>query len=497
MLKNNYIPNKETVLAFLPIPDLKRKNIIISGTNKQLQERVLLNLPISKEQTKKTAYLFFNAPTAEEQAFKVYEFLRKNINFIPDGMHYQDVKLPSSLLKIGSGDCKSFTNFAFGNLSNLGFKCTVRFVSQKQNDKSPDHVYLIAEKNNKKFIIDGTINQFNKEVKYFYKYDYPMNISTITGPFIELNNSGINGRKRDNKTILTKQNFSSSKLEEAFNNKNGFIYENIPELREAVANYARTLINNLHKNKGVTGPFIGAGGKGKAKVKAAIKKPAQAVKKAVQTTAKAAPKVFQGVKKVTAAPPRNAFLALVEFNIHHIATDLSKANQPKLLKKWQQLGGNPSVLQKAILKGSKKKPILGPVNDGIGEPLTAATLAATLAAATPIIVILNEFISEGKKLKGNILPKNSEVMPVVLPPGNGSGVLANIDTKKPGPGEEPGNNYSPGPGPGEGPGPGNNYSPGSGEAPGPEEPPPPPPAENKNNWILPTAVIAVLILALK
>ena len=70
-------------------------------------------------------------------------------------------------------------------------------------------------------------------------------------------------------------------------------------------------------------------------------------------------KIFKGIKKISLAANRNAFLALVRLNLRGLALKLKRVNQTKMLRLWERLGGNKKSLLKAISKGSQKRPLLG------------------------------------------------------------------------------------------------------------------------------------------
>lgn len=107
------------------------------------------------------------------------------------------------------------------------------------------------------------------------------------------------------------------------------------------------------------------------------------LKKAVDTVKKAGKVVL----KFAAAPARNSFLLLVDVNFTGIATKLSTAQQNNangVARFWSSAGGDINALKKAIEKGAKKKRILG-----VGA---VPALAAPIAAATPILVKLADFL---------------------------------------------------------------------------------------------------------
>ena len=131
-----------------------------------------------------------------------------------------------------------------------------------------------------------------------------------------------------------------------------------------------------------------------------IGRPSKAQRKARRTARRAAGKGFgqklkkglRGVLKIAAVPARQAFLGLVQLNVHNLAKKLAVAytkNPSGLKNLWEGFGGNISKLVGAINRGKKKRRILG--FNSIGEPLTAAGL---LAAASPIVIKVVDFLKK-------------------------------------------------------------------------------------------------------
>lgn len=128
------------------------------------------------------------------------------------------------------------------------------------------------------------------------------------------------------------------------------------------------------------------------------------------------------------ALPRGAFLTLVHLNIVGIATALKRkaqSNRGELLKKWEQVGGKYSELEKAFNKGAAKKPILrnlgqrigiGSVqnNNSIGAAGAGlASVTAFIATASPIIFaiipIIKSFIPPAQDFDMNYVPDEEEI----------------------------------------------------------------------------------------
>ena len=97
----------------------------------------------------------------------VFDIVKSNIVFKKNPKDHQLIINPFALINIGVGDCKSFSLMVYGLTSALGLSPKFRFVSY-DNDPQPSHVYVIVDG----IIIDATINKFDFEHPYTYKYDY-------------------------------------------------------------------------------------------------------------------------------------------------------------------------------------------------------------------------------------------------------------------------------------------------------------------------------------
>jgi hypothetical protein len=103
----------------------------------------------------------------DKQCRFVYDLVKSNITFKKNPKDHQLIINPFALINIGVGDCKSFSLMVYGLVSALGMNPKFRYVSY-DDDPQPSHVYVIVDG----IIIDATINQFNFEYPFLYKYDY-------------------------------------------------------------------------------------------------------------------------------------------------------------------------------------------------------------------------------------------------------------------------------------------------------------------------------------
>ncbi len=96
----------------------------------------------------------------------IYNFIRSNVKYVPDGFSYQAIKAPPRL--VGSfGDCKSMSLLAAGILKNLGIQPYFRYVSYNNADKTPTHVYVVTKGGCIIDAVDGTT--FNTELPYSHQ----------------------------------------------------------------------------------------------------------------------------------------------------------------------------------------------------------------------------------------------------------------------------------------------------------------------------------------
>lgn len=155
-----------------------RTKVNISGANTRDIISVLhANLPRATNQVRDIAN-HFKGSTIEATAKNIFDFLKTNITYIPDGIN-QDIRLPGRFVAEGSGDCKSYSLFTGAVLHALGIPFKFRYTSYT-SDKTPQHVYVVTGKNDS-VIIDAVFGYFNKEKPYSYKIDYPMNVRTLSG----------------------------------------------------------------------------------------------------------------------------------------------------------------------------------------------------------------------------------------------------------------------------------------------------------------------------
>jgi hypothetical protein len=282
---------------------------------------------------------YFCAENERETARNIFNFLKREIRYQVEPAEKQTVKSMPRLLADGYGDCKHYTNFANSILEACGYKPVYRFAGY--SDKGLTHTYTYLPNSNT--VLDAVLSSFDTEKTPKYKKDMSLyKMSGVDNASAEIN--GIN-------------------------------------------------FNKLAKN-----------------VKNAAAKASNTVKKAAAQIPAAAKKVVQKTATLGLAPARAAFTGLVALNVRGLATDLKKVFDKKGregFQWWADLGGNRDDLLKVVNNNASKKRLLGIdeenaafnevyggySGDGvyIGEPVT---LAASLAAATPILIKVADVIKK-------------------------------------------------------------------------------------------------------
>jgi hypothetical protein len=294
--------------------------------NKDIRDLLEKLVPEATKQMR-TFSQSFRGATQEQTCRNIFNYIKNNFTYVAD-QEEQIIKLPSALLRKKVGDCKSYSLFTAGILSNLGIP--YHFVYASYNDNPiPHHVYVETDNGCK---IDVVYGIFNQEKKAKYKYKKNMNVRYMAG----LGDCGCN------------------------NNRMGFTIVS-KEKRQAF----------------------------KEDVKGAVKKVGEKAKDIVSDVKEGAKKIVQKAKTGTPVlvMARGMFITLVKKNYDGIATKISLDDYTDLLNRWYKLGGNRTILTDAIKEGSQKpekklaffkilKKIIGVPVNGMGA--TSGDAVATI-----------------------------------------------------------------------------------------------------------------------
>lgn len=331
----------------------------------------------------------FDFGSNEEIARRLFNFLKSNVAYEIESEESQTTKSPSALLVQGIGDCKHYAGFIAGVLDALtrrGRKINwnYRFASYNLFDSEPGHVFVILHDKGKEFWIDPVLKIFNERLEPTFVLDKKPKqmLSRVSGIYdVAADTIFFDDEDRQlSPELLQSINLlwhygiiSTSGINDALINKLSSTLSD--EQFKQIAD-ARILLQQQ-----AIGGFISD--------------------------------VWRGVKKVTLAAPRNAYLSLVALNVFGYGTKLAKAiyqadgvtfdepNKKRIYDFWNSLGGDWHNLHNAIDSGKKKKAILGQANKISGPEVAAwvATATAIIAAITPIV----KSILESKQVDPGIM----------------------------------------------------------------------------------------------
>lgn len=253
---------------------------------------------------------------AETTARYLFKFNRNHVIYDVESPVNQAVKSPGAIIWQQHGDCKHYATFINGICNSLERKghpirCYYRFVSDLP-DREVHHVFAVIEGEGHDYWVDPVLTRFDSRPQFH-------NVKDVHMPIYEICATSA-GRPGD-----------------------------LPMVGRP---------GDL--------PMVGkkkAGGKKKKtnifkKLGADVKKVAHGAEVNVKNAAKGAKNL---VLKVSMAPARGSFLALVDLNAFNLATRLADtwnaggSKKNALVKKWKDIGGDENGLKNAIYNGIKHK----------------------------------------------------------------------------------------------------------------------------------------------
>lgn len=164
-----------SMLAALPRPKYQSIIVCDKQTVKDIAGLIVYGIKQSLPQAVKIAKNF-KGRNDEETCSNVWHYLKKNINYKAEPSDLQTVKTLSRLLVSDKqGDCKHLTTACACLLMCLGFKIKLRMVSFNYYSKEPKHIYCIATKNGKSYIMDVVMPRYGHEPIYKHKKDIKLN----------------------------------------------------------------------------------------------------------------------------------------------------------------------------------------------------------------------------------------------------------------------------------------------------------------------------------
>ena len=113
-----------------------------------------------------------------QTAKKLFDFLKKNVQYKIESDKSQRIMSPGAILSLGKNDCKNYALFIMGVLDSLKRKGLInnkiyyRFASYKLLDEIPHHVFaVIQDEEGNEYFIDPVLSTFNERKTYYHKID--------------------------------------------------------------------------------------------------------------------------------------------------------------------------------------------------------------------------------------------------------------------------------------------------------------------------------------
>lgn len=153
-----------------------RRNANVYHTVQFIPKVVQETLP----QTKKIAQRL-KGNTVYDTCKNIWHFVYQHINYKKDEEGFEQIRSPSRTWhdRKQGVDCDCYSVFISSILTNLGIPHILRIT--KYNLDYFQHIYPIVPTGNKYITLDCVTDQFNYEVPYSAKKDYPMDLQYLNG----------------------------------------------------------------------------------------------------------------------------------------------------------------------------------------------------------------------------------------------------------------------------------------------------------------------------
>lgn len=375
--------------------------------------------------------LSYSNPDEKTFLKRLFQYACHAVKYQMDPAGHEIVFTPMLLIKHGHGDCKKFSTFISSVLLAKGITPVLRVCSYAGEDW--EHIYVIVPEG-KDYITLDPVNkcQYNKEVNSKYCRDYYLDgTKSKIIPMNKLSRMGNLGEE-DNMLsgMLSGLALSADNLMADMSMQHPHKHLHKHLRKHCRCHHTPHHIEKAAEHFAMRGEELeGMSGMGR-KHHAPKQHRTKAEKKARRK--KFFHKLTHAGAKLAFAVNRAAFLGLILLGkaLLHSPLKLNLANKlahayslhkDKINDFWAKFGGEPKKLQKAILKGTKSgagvhgigvEPFTFDFNDhraiagmaaylemsgmaGIGV-YTAAAAAATLAAASPIVIALVKILKDHK-----------------------------------------------------------------------------------------------------
>lgn len=278
--------------------------------------------------------LNFNAQTPYQVGKKIFDFLKTHTHYVIESDNQQTLRSPAAILSLGSD-------------KKIGLDCK-------------SYSLFIGG------ILDA-LNRKGKKINWCYRFaSYRMTDKLPHHVFVVINPGSGTDEIWVDPVLPT------------YNEKKQYFYK----IDRKPKNMALVQVSGIGRRK---------------KTKAERKARRNEIKKKIKEKIKKRGRLLLKFNPAT-VPARNAFLLIVKLNVLNIAFrlhQLLQKDQSKLKRFWEGIGGSWKSLLKNIQAGYRKKARkLERKGKSVGEPFTAAGVAAAVVSATPIIIKVVKLLKE-------------------------------------------------------------------------------------------------------
>ncbi len=122
-----------------------------------------------------------NEKTTYETCSRIWQFVYEHIAYRKDREGYEEIRSPARVWhdRKQGVDCDCYSVFISSILTNLGIAHLLRITKYHRNYFQ--HIYPVVLNNGKEIIMDCVTDQFNYEVPFSEKKDYPMDLQYLNG----------------------------------------------------------------------------------------------------------------------------------------------------------------------------------------------------------------------------------------------------------------------------------------------------------------------------
>jgi hypothetical protein len=178
------LPSKNFIVSKLGKYKGEKKVILYDQKANDIINELCKNHNINKSEYDKISRYFYHNDLVLT-AKHLFDFCKKNINYVIERGTDQTLRSPGAILINGNADCKQYSQFIGGILDSINrlyqpVNWVYRFAAYNGNEEV-QHVFVVMKYNNLEYWIDPVLNYFNEKKEYNFKKDKKMSLYQVSG----------------------------------------------------------------------------------------------------------------------------------------------------------------------------------------------------------------------------------------------------------------------------------------------------------------------------